>query len=531
MNIFTPASALPTSGIKSDLTSGFFVFLIALPLCLGIAMASGFPPVAGILSAVIGGMLSTFLGSSPLTIKGPAAGLIVIAVSCVTELGAGDPISGYRKALAVGVVAAVIQIIFSGFRAATLGIAMSPSVVHGMLSAIGVIIIAKQAHPMLGVSAKGGPLHLLAQIPNSLLHANPEVASIGLLSLLILVGLPLIKHPSVKRIPAPIVVLLVTVPLGILFDLDHSHTYSFQGHPYSVGPEYLVQLPGNLLSALTVPDFSAVTSLAGMKYIVMFALVGTIESVLSVLAVDAMDPQKRSSDLNKDLFAVGVGNLISASIGGLPMISEIVRSRANIDSGAKTGWSNFFHGTLLLLFVALAPGLLHRIPQAALAAMLVYTGFRLANPAEFKHVNDIGRDQLTLFTVTLVMTLATDLLVGVATGLVLKIIMHLARGTKVSALVKPKVHSKLNEDELHVFIKDAGIFTALLGVRRVLEERPHSIRSVVLDVSEAVFIDHTFIKNLKAMSDEWTDTELRFEGLDGFRPASDHPLASRRKVS
>ena len=531
MNIFTPKSALPTGTIKSDFASGFYVFLIALPLCLGIALASGFPPVAGILSAVVGGMIGTFLGSSPLTIKGPAAGLIVIAVGAVSELGHGDPVTGYRRALAVGICAAVLQILFSMFRAATLGIAMSPSVVHGMLSAIGVIIIAKQFHPMLGVGAKGSPLHLLAEIPHSLMNANPEVAVIGLLSLAILFGLPMIKSPWAKKLPAPIIVLLVTVPLGMLFGLDHAHTYSFHHHSFGVGPQYLVQLPGNLLHALTTPDFSVITTSASIKYIIMFALVGTIESVLSVVAVDAMDPEKRSSDLNKDLLSAGVGNLISASIGGLPMISEIVRSKANIDAGAKSGWSNFIHGTFLLLFVALAPGLLHRIPQAALAAMLVYTGFRLANPLEFKHANEIGKDQLFLFTVTMVMTLATDLLKGVALGLVLKIVMHLLRGTSVKALVKPKVETLVNEDELHVVVKDAGIFTTLLGVRKILDERPNTVKTVVLDVREAVLIDHTFIKNLQGLADDWAETELRFVGLENFTSTSDHPLSSRRKAS
>lgn len=532
MNIFTPRSLLTTDALKKDVTSGFFVFLIALPLCLGIAMASGFPPVAGVLTAVIGGLLSTFLGSSPLTIKGPAAGLIVIALGAVQELGGGDPVQGYRRALAVGVIAAVLQLGFSMFRAATLGVAMSPSVVHGMLAAIGVIIISKQAHTMVGVSPEGGgPLQLLGQIPSSIAHANPEIAVIGLLSLAILFGIPMIKKPWARKLPGPIVVLLVTIPLGYLFDLDHSHTYSLSGHAFNVGPEYLVQLPGNVLSALTTPDFSLLWSAVTWKYALMFALVGSIESTLSVLAVDAMDPQKRASDLNRDLFAVGLGNLVCGMVGGLPMISEIVRSKANIDAEAKTGWSNFFHGSFLLLFVALVPGLLHRIPLAALAAMLVYTGFRLASPTEVKHASELGRDQLTLFMVTLVMTLATDLLVGVATGLILKICMHLYRGTKVRALVKPRLEADVSSEEMRILVEDAGIFTTLLKVRKLLETRPNSVKTVVLDVRKAVLVDHTFIRNLHSIADEWEGTELKFEGLEQLMPASSHPLASRRRAS
>jgi MFS superfamily sulfate permease-like transporter len=495
-------------------------------------MASGFPPVAGVLTAIIGGLLSTFLGSSRLTIKGPAAGLIVIALGAVQELGGGDPLLGYRRALAVGVAAAIIQILFSLMRAATLGVAMSPSVVHGMLAAIGVIIISKQAHTVVGVKPTGkGPLELLAELPNSLLHANPEIALIGILSLLILFALPLIKKPWAKKLPAPILVLLATVPLGVLFDLDHSHTYSFSGHAFEVGPQYLVQLPGNLLKALTFPDFSAVLSGTSIKYIIMFALVGSIESTLSVLAVDSLDPAKRPSNLNKDLLAVGVGNLLSALIGGLPMISEIVRSKANIDADARSAWSNFCHGAFLLLFVAMAPGLLHRIPLAALAAMLVYTGTRLASPSEFRHAAEVGRDQLALFLTTLVVTLATDLLVGVAVGLLLKVAMHAYRGVGVKNLVSPRLTIAYQPGEMLLEVHGAAVFSTLLKVRKAVEERPDETRIVVVDLSDADFVDHTFIRNLQSLAQEWKDVELSLEGLDVFQGCTDHPLASRRKAS
>lgn len=517
---------------KDDISSGFFVFLIALPLCLGISIASGFPPVAGILTAIIGGVLSTFLGSSHLTIKGPAAGLIVIAVGAVNELGGGDAMTGYKRALAVGAVAAIIQILFSFVRAATLGIAMSPSVVHGMLAAIGVIIIAKQVPVMVGVKPQGkGPLQLLAEIPHHLTHANPEIALIGLISLAILIALPLIKQPWAKKLPAPIIVLLVTVPLGIFFDLNHEHVYSWSGHTFELGPNFLVTLPGNILKAITFPDFSVVFSATSLKYIVMFALVGSIESTLSVLAVDSMDPDKRASNLNQDLFAVGVGNLLAAMVGGLPMISEIVRSKANVDSGAKSGLSNFSHGVFLLAFVALVPGLLHRIPLAALAAMLVFTGTRLASPNEIKHANELGKDQLALFLTTLIVTLATDLLVGVSVGLLLKIAMHAFRGTGFKALFAPKISQRTVGETLHIDIHRAAVFTALLKVRKLVENRPFGTKKVVIDFDQTNLVDHTFIRNLQAMSQEWPGVELVLKGLEEMKGTTEHPLATRRRAS
>ncbi|HEB53350.1 MAG TPA: SulP family inorganic anion transporter, partial [bacterium] len=393
MSDHSPSAPAPAagSGFAADLRAGFLVFLIALPLCLGIAMASGFPPIAGVMTAIIGGILGTALGSSRLTIKGPAAGLIVIAIGAVMELGHGDMQLGYERTLAVGAVAAGVQILFALFRAATVGIAMSPSVVHGMLAAIGVIIVAKQSHTVIGVTPEAKePIELLLEIPHSIAHCNPEIFIVGGVSLLILFGWQFLRTRWAKVIPPQLVVLLIAVPAALWFDLPHSHSYDFLSGHYQVGPEYLVQLPGNLLDAITHPDFSVVFTGPSLKYIVMFALVGMIESVLSVLAVDAMDPLKRASNLNRDLLTIGIANLACAFVGGLPMISEIVRSKANIDAGAVSSRANLVHGVLLLVFVAALPGLLQTIPLAALGAMLVYTGTRLASPSEFQHAKELG---------------------------------------------------------------------------------------------------------------------------------------------
>jgi MFS superfamily sulfate permease-like transporter len=513
-----------------DLKSGFLVSLIALPLCLGIALASGFPPISGVITAIVGGVIASFLGSARLTIKGPAAGLIVIAIGAVSELGQGDPVAGYKRALAIGVVAALIQIGFSLFRVATAGVAMSPSVVHGMLAAIGVIIISKQSHVLLGVTPTAKePLELLAELPNSLLHMNPEIALIGGVALLILFGMPLLPFRWARKVPAPLVVLAFAVPLGIVFDLGHDHIYRFWGDTYQLGPKALVTLPGSILDAIAFPDFSQITSVTSIKYIFMFALVGTIESTLTVLAVDAMDPERRPSNLNRDLFAVGVGNLIAASIGGLPMISEVVRSKANLDSGARSQWANFFHGSLLLVAVALAPALLHHIPLAALAAMLVFTGTRLASPREFNHAWKVGSDQLMLFTTTLVVTLATDLLVGVGTGLVLKLIIHAVRGAYPSTLVRTRIDRTKTGEEVRLKLFGAAAFPSLLKVRRELETIDSDVRRVVIDLAEVRLVDHTFLSRVESMAAELGSATLEIEGLDTMRAASSHPHATRRK--
>jgi len=515
----------------ADVKAGFLVFLIALPLSLGIAMASGFPPVAGVLTAILGGCVTTFFGSARLTIKGPAAGLIVIALGAVQELGQGDVVAGYHRALAVGVMAGFVQIVFAVTGAAAVGTVMSPSVVHGMLAAIGVIIIAKQIHIAVGVGPHGKePLELLAEVPESLAHANPEILFIGLLSLVILFGMPLIRRGWAKAVPAPMVVLLFAIPLGLWFDLEHHHTYRLFGGAttWAVGPEFLVDLPGSLLSAVAFPDFSMAFSPTSLKYVVMYALVGSIESTLSVIAVDAMDPEKKTSDLNKDLLGIGIVNTVAASIGGLPMISEIVRSKANIDAGAQTRWSNFFHGTFLLLSVALLPGLLEEIPLAALAAMLIYTGTRLASPAEVRHANEIGRDQLALFLTTLVVTLATDLLIGVAVGFALKIVLHVMRGAPFSSIFRPAIDVEgAGDGSVRIRVRNAATFSSLLPIQRALDSLSEDTSSVVIDVSEAAIVDHTFLNRLEGLARECPSAEVRVEGLDQLRAVSTHPNSTR----
>ena len=235
------------------------------------------------------------------------------------------------------------------------------------------------------------------------------------------------------------VVLLVAVPLGLHFELGREHTLSFGGQEYPLGPAFLVNVPANMFSAITFPDFSGVATGTGLKYIILFAMIGSLESLLSAKAVDQIDPWKRKTSHDRDLLAIGVGNTFSAFVGGLPMISEIVRSRANIDNGAKTRFANMFHGLFLLVAVALAPGLINQIPLAALGAMLVFTGYRLASPHEFVHMYKVGREQLTIFVATIVGVLATDLLVGIGIGVLVKAVIHLVNGAPFASLFRLKV--------------------------------------------------------------------------------------------
>lgn len=337
--------------------------------------------------------------------------MIVIVLAAITDLGQGDLSVGYPRMLAVGVVAGCLQIVLALFRAGNLGRLMPPPVVQGMLTAIGVIILSKQIHVLLGVKPLSKePLHLLLEIPQSIAHREGSVFLVGLVALGILIGVPRISKNFVtlKAIPVPLIILLVTIPLALSLHLS---------------PRSFVKLPPSLLAAITFPDFSQLATVLSLKHILMFTLVGSLESLLTVSAIDSLDPQKKQSDMNRDLIATGVGNTLAACVGGIPMISEVVRSKANMDNGAKSAWANFFHGLFLLLTIALIPGILQKIPLAALAAMLIAVGFRLASVQQFKSAWQSGKTSFFLFITTLVVTLATDLLIGVAIGLVLKLIL------------------------------------------------------------------------------------------------------------
>lgn len=515
----------------ADLTSGFLVFLIALPLCLGISMASGVPPISGVLTAIVGGCIATWAGSAALTIKGPAAGLIVIVLGAVQELGNGDPAVGYRRTLAVGFVAAIVQIGMALLRAGALGDMFPPSVVHGMLAAIGVIICAKQVHVLMGVTPTGhDPFELITEIPHSVVHANPEILLIGLIGVTTLLVHQMLRERIgwLAKLPAPLLVLLFAVPLGLFFDLESEHTYTWAGHAFPLGPKFLVNLPANLLSAITLPDFSVVLQATSLKYIAMFSLVGSIESLLSAKAVELLDPRHGKNDLDRDLLATGVGNLVAASIGGIPMISEIVRSSANIAYGARSRLANFFHGLCLLLFVALLPGLIHRIPLTALAAMLIVTGLRLASPAEFARTLRIGTDQLIVFSTTLLVTLASDLLIGVAAGIVTKMALHARRGITLAMLLRPDLDTRIDGDTAVIRARDALVFANYLALSRQLARLDH-YPSLVIDLSAAAFVDHTVMEKLHHLEEDFrrAGRMLTIVGLDEHEALSAHPLAAR----
>lgn len=363
-------------------------------------------------------------------------------LSAVQSLSDGDMLSGYRYTLAAIMVAGLFQVIMGLYKAGELSSFFPASVVQGMLTAMGIVIMGKQLHVMLGVTPEPGSLiSTLMQVPNSIMNPTFEIAVIGLSGLGILIVWPFLKHSKLGKIPAPIMVLLVGMGLGQFFGLQYEHPHFTQAnvHEHLIAATFLVPIPDHFSEYFYLPDFSKFLTFEFWGAVISICLVASLESLLSATAAEKLDPYKRPTDLDRDLAGVGIGNVVSGAIGGLPMIAELVRSSANVENGAKTSWSNFFHGLILLLFVILFPKIIHSIPLASLAALLVYTGYRLASPKSFQHVLDIGTEQLLLFVITIIGVLATNLLVGVLIGVVVKIAIHLIRGVWLNNMFKTSV--------------------------------------------------------------------------------------------
>lgn len=538
---------LPSNGFKSlkafglsDFSAGFSVSLIALPLCLGIAIASGFPPLAGLVTAMVGGMLTSRISGSFVTISGPAAGLIVIAFAAAENLGGAGPedaYAGYPYALAAILLGGAFVALAGFLKVGKIGDVFPPAVVHGMMAGIGIIIIIKQFFPFIGMlSVDGDILTSVMAIPVSIPNANPLILAIGLLSLLILFIHPILAKGFIKKIPAPLWVLVFTIPISMLLGIREQSSYTLAGGSFDLGASLLVNIPEEFFGAkgLQFPDFSKITMWPFWSAVISIALVSGVESLLSAKAVDEIDPFRRVSDLDRDLVAMGSGSSLAAVIGGLPMISEIVRSKANVENGGRTQWANFFHGAFLLIYLLLLTPIIEYIPLTALAAMLIFTGFRLASPSEFIHMKEIGWQELSIFLVTMLGVIFIDLLMGVIVGLLFKFTILIIRGVPIRDLFN--IHAELIEDEVGFVVKIHSrgvIFSNLLSMKHVVEQAFKRSGRIRIDCKDVRLIDHTsmmhFVRYKKQA--EAAGRIFTFDNDRHLLPDSQHPEAQRSQRS
>ena len=499
------------TNLKYDLKASLVVFLVALPLCLGIAIASGAPPMAGLIAGIIGGIIVGSLSGSHVSVSGPAAGLTVIVLDSISSLGT------FELFLGAVVVAGLIQLILGFLKAGILSYYFPHAVIKGMLSAIGLILILKQIPHALGYDkdTMGDEAFLQADQHNTFSeiwyafqYFSPGAIPIVLIALLILIAFeqPKLKnHKFFGAIPGA----LWAVISGILIN----SAYGTFKPDWQLAGEHLVNIPvlssvSELGSLLTFPDFGLVTSPEFWIIAFTLAAIGSIETLLSIDAADKMDPYKRITPSSRELVAQGVGNTISGLIGGLPITAVIVRSSANIASGGKTKLSAILHGILLAILVLAIPGLLNMIPLSCLAAVLFLVGFKLAKPSIFISTYSKGMDQFIPFIVTISAILLTDLLVGIGIGMVFGLYFVIKTNFKRAVTV-----TELNGNYLVKLQKDVSFLNKAILLRN-LAEIPEGSR-VILNAQKANFIDHDIqeVLNDFIASADSKNIEITIEGF------------------
>jgi MFS superfamily sulfate permease-like transporter len=531
--------AIPKTGWKgliqnwrSDLLAAVSVSFVALPLGLGVALASGAPPISGLISAIIGGVVTTFFRGSHLTINGPAAGLIAVILSAIATLddGSGQTLN---YVLAACCIAGAIQVLLGFLKLGKVAEIIPSSVIQGVMVAIGIIIFSSQIHIALGTKATSKKaIGQLMEVFEKLPDINPFVLIISLIGLSILILVPKIQSRLFQFFPASLWVLIVAVPLVYIFGFTDASERLFLGRSYAVGPEYLINIPDNLLDAFLFPNFSKIGTLPFWLAVISISLIASIQTLAMAKAVDNLDPYRRKSNLDKDLIGVGMGTMVSCAVGGLPLITVIVRSTVNVHNNAKTKWSNFYHGLLLIGFILLLSPVIQKVPLAALAAILVFIGFKLAAPKVFRNSYGMGMEQLLFLIVTIGITLYSDLLWGILGGTAVTLLVHilLAR-VPIASFFRMAFWSGSNvfrnKDGSYLMkIKGIANFLTVLNINRLTEHIPPS-SEVTIDLSETRLVDLTVMENILAFKREMDRSggQVRISGFDEHVASTAHQLA------
>ncbi len=509
---------LSTKFFKADMLSGMVVFLVALPLCLGIAVASGAPPFAGIITGVIGGIVVGYLSNSNVSVSGPAAGLIAIILAAVTDLG-------YETFLAAVVIAGIIQLTLGLIKAGGISSYFPTSVIEGMLAAIGIIIIKKEIPHAIGYdkSLEGDFFSyeilkedrgFLTEIVHSFNYAHAGAIIITVISLAILIAFN--KVPALKKIKA-LPGALVVVVAGIVIN----ELFKASGSAFAISQEHLVTLPTasslkEFIGQFHTPDFAGFLNPQIWIVGATIAVVASIETLLCLEAGDKMDPQKRFSSANTELRAQGIGNILSGLIGGLPMTSVIVRTTANINSGAKTKLSAIAHGVFLLIAVVSIPGLLNKIPMASLAAILIMIGLKLASPKVFTHMWQTGKHQFIPFIITVVAVVFTDLLKGVGIGLAVSVIFILRGNMKLAYFFKKEKHHE--GETVHMDLAQEVSFLNKAAIKQTLAHLPANSK-LIIDAANTVYIDHDVLELIRDFLNFGSKDKNIQVTLMNFKPA------------
>lgn len=481
---------------KTDIQSGVVVFLVALPLCLGIALASGAPLFAGIIAGVIGGIVVGTLSNSQLSVSGPAAGLTAIVLAAISSLGS------YETFLMAVVLAGGLQLLLGLAKAGTISNYFPSNVIEGMLTAIGIIIILKQLPHAIGYDAdnegdfffieKGEGHNTFSSIIDAINYSHLGAVLVTLVSLAILIAFNKVAFlKNLKVVPGA----LVAVIAGVLLN----EAFKSSGSNLAIAQEHLVNLPvpqsfSDFIGQFSRPDFAAITKPEVWIVALTIAIVASIETLLCIEAADKLDPLKRYTNTNVELFAQGTGNILSGLIGGLPMTSVIVRTSANINSGGRTKVATIAHGVFLLLAVLTIPTVLNKIPLACLAAILLMIGYKLASPTVFRHMWKNGKYQMVPFIITVVAVVFTDLLKGVAIGLVVSIFYILRANLKLAYFFKKEEYHA--GEVVTLKLAQEVSFLNKAAIKQTLSHLPENAK-LVIDASDTFYIDHDVLELIR----------------------------------
>ena len=473
---------------KHDLPAGLSVFLVALPLCLGIALASGAPLYAGILSGIIGGMMVSVLSGSQLAVSGPGAGLTTIVAASIISLG------DYKLFLLAVMVAGLFQLLLGLFKLGAIANYFPSSVIKGMLAAIGIILVSKQIPLALGYDKPdfwtSGFIQLFSadnffgNIENFNLHITRGAILISIISVLVLI---LLQQPFAKKlkvIPAPLLVVVIGIIANILFTNIASD--------FSLKQTQLVNISSNIFESISFPDFSKIFSTSEIwKDGILIGLLATLETLLCVEAVDKLDKRNRITPVNRELIAQGIGNMTCGLLGAIPITAVVVRGAANVDAGGRTKLSAFTHGLFLLLAVLLVPFVLNKIPYASLAAILLITGYNLTKPKLYRNMWSLGRKQFIPFMITIIVILSTDLLLGVSIGLLISVYYIVQSNFKIEYNITQTKH--LGIETQYIKLNHNVTFLNKVKLRKTLDEVPeYSI--LTIDGSESRLIDYDILE-------------------------------------
>lgn len=504
-----------SSTLSRDLIAGLVVFLVALPLCLGVALASNAPPIAGLIAGILGGILVGTMSGSHTSVSGPAAGLTAVVAVQIANLGS------FEAFLVAVVLAGIIQIVLGIARAGFISAFFPLSVIKGLLAAIGVILILKQIPHLLGYDAdpmgeksfiQPDGQNTFSELVASLAAIHPGAVIVGLISIAIIVFWEKIKFLKQSPIPAPLVVVLVGVAISQLFRslggellIESSHLVAV---PVTSGPQDFLK------TALIFPDWSILNNPAVYLAAFTIAIVASLETLLNLEAVDKLDPKQRVSPPNRELLAQGVGNVAAGLIGGLPMTSVIVRSSVNINARAESKLSAVWHGVLLLGCVILMPAMLNLIPLAALAAILLMTGLKLASPKLIKQMWNEGRSQFLPFIITILAIVLTDLLIGVLIGLGVAItfILH----SNARRPMRRIMEKHASGDVMHIVLANQVSFLSRASLENALREVPRG-GHVLLDAENTDYIDPDVLDLITDFRDTTANATGVTLSLKGFK--------------